>query len=97
MRFDHAPALLVALILAAGSASAQVQAPADKPDTEQQADKAAEKRADSGDYWRLMASPYTVHYHKDTNNEHEYVYKQDHSPKSPLIVPIGRLAFIPAR
>jgi len=71
MRLDHAPALLVVLTLAAGSAWAQVQAPADKPE----ADKPAENKLDSGgDYWRLQASPYTAHYHKDNEGEHEYVY-----------------------
>ena len=74
MRLDPAPALLVVLTLAAGPALAQVQIPADKPATEEPSDKAAEKKADSGDYWRLMASPYTVHYHKDNEGEHEYVY-----------------------
>lgn len=74
MRLDPASALLVVLTLAAGPALAQVQIPADKPATEEPSDKAAEKKADSGDYWRLMASPYTVHYHKDNEGEHEYVY-----------------------
>ena len=30
--------------------------------------------ADSGDYWRLMGSPYTVHFHKDNDGEHEPIY-----------------------
>jgi len=30
--------------------------------------------ADSGDYWRLQGSPYTVHYHKDNEDEHQPVY-----------------------
>ena len=68
MRFEHAPAFLIALTLAAGTAAAQTQAPADK------ADAKPDSVADSGDYWRLQGSPYTVHYHKDNEDEHQPVY-----------------------
>jgi hypothetical protein len=68
MRFVHAPALLLALTLSAAPCIAQSQAQADKPQAN------PDSTADSGDYWRLMASPYTVHYHKDNEGEHEPVY-----------------------
>ena len=56
------------MTLAAGTAAAQTQAPADK------ADAKPDSVADSGDHWRLMGSPYTVHYHKDNEGEHQPVY-----------------------
>lgn len=60
----RARALLSALALAA--AAPTVLAQETKP--------AAAAAPDSGDYWRLVASPYTVHFHKDDNDEHEAVY-----------------------
>jgi hypothetical protein len=38
--------------------------------------EASDAKSDAmpGDYWRLMGSPYTVHYHKDNEGEHEPVY-----------------------
>ena len=42
-------------------------AKADKADTAYTADPPA-------DYWRLMGSPYTLHYRKDEEGVHEYVY-----------------------
>lgn len=68
MRFPPITATLLSLTLAAVPAAAAAQQ-AEKFD---QADKTS--AADSGDFWRLMASPYTVHYHKDNEGEHEYVY-----------------------
>lgn len=68
MRFPPIMATLLSLTLAAVPAAAAAQQ-AEKSD---QADKTS--AADSGDFWRLMASPYTVHYHKDNEGEHEYVY-----------------------
>ncbi len=62
MRFAHVSALVLAFVLGAapGAALAQADAPG---------------AGDAGgDYWRLMASPYTVHYHKDNEGEHEPVY-----------------------
>jgi len=66
MRLVNAPALLLALTL--GTACVVAQAQADKPPAD------ADKAADSGDFWRLMGSPYTVHYHKDNEGEHQPVY-----------------------
>jgi hypothetical protein len=68
MRFDHASAFLIALTLAAGTVAAQTQPPAD------QAEAKPDSVADSGDFWRLQGSPYTVHYHKDNEDEHQPVY-----------------------
>jgi hypothetical protein len=64
MRFIHASALLIPLILAAASPAASAQT--DKPQS------SSSEAADSGDYWRLMGSPYTIHYSSDP--EHEPVY-----------------------
>lgn len=65
MRLIHASALLIPLTLAA--APLAVSAQTDKPET-----SSSSEAADSGDYWRLMASPYTIHYGYDP--EHEPVY-----------------------
>ncbi len=64
MRLVHASALLIPLILAVAPpvACAQDDPPAGSTG----------EAADSGDYWRLMASPYTIHYGWDP--EHEPVY-----------------------
>ena len=67
MRFDHASALLTSLAL--GAAPMVASAQSDPP--EASADSALATR---GDHWRLVGSPYTVHYHKDDNGEHEPVY-----------------------
>lgn len=64
MRFIHASALLISLTLALAPLAASAQS--DKP-----AGSTSEAQ-DSGDYWRLMASPYTIHYGSDP--EHEPVY-----------------------
>ena len=68
MRFSSFTATLLSLTLAAlpMAAAAQEAAKADPADKTE--------AADSGDFWRLMASPYTVHYHKDNAGEHEPVY-----------------------
>ena len=66
MRIPHASALLLSVALATVHVGAAAQA--DKP-----ADGAATP-AQTGDYWRLLGSPYTIHWHKDDNDEHEPVY-----------------------
>lgn len=74
MRVIPLSALLLALPLAAGPIAAAAQAASDKPSDTQAGEKAAAVEPTSGDYWRLMASPYTVHYHKDDNGDHKPVY-----------------------
>jgi len=69
MRFTPLAATLLSLTLAALPVATRAQD--QEPD---KADKAEATDAASGDFWRLMASPYTVHYHKDNSGEHEYVY-----------------------
>jgi hypothetical protein len=65
MRLFQAPAFLMSLAVCAAPLPAVAQADkADKP-----AETAA---ADSGEYWRVIASPYTIHYGYDP--EHEPVY-----------------------
>jgi hypothetical protein len=64
MRIPHASALLLSVAL--GTAHVAAVAQADKPAAD------AETSAQSGDYWRLIGSPYTVHYGSDP--EHEPVY-----------------------
>jgi hypothetical protein len=66
MRFPQASALV--LFVALGTVHVGAAAQADKP-----ADGAVTP-APSGDYWRLLGSPYTIHWHKDENDEHEPVY-----------------------
>ena len=68
MRLVHASALFIPLVLGAVPSAAHAQA--DKPE----ADANAGATVPSADYWRLMGSPYTVHYHKDDNGEHEPIY-----------------------
>jgi len=65
MRLVHASALLIPLILAV--APLAVHAQADKPDSN------SAPAADSGDYWRLMGSPYTIHYGSDPDHEPVYM------------------------
>jgi hypothetical protein len=65
MRLVHASALLIPLTLAVAPLAASAQT--DKP-----ASSSTGEAADSGDYWRLMGSPYTLHYGYDP--EHEPVY-----------------------
>jgi hypothetical protein len=64
MRIPHASALLLSLAL--GTVHVAASAQADKPEA------AAETSAQSGEFWRLIGSPYTVHYGSDP--EHEPVY-----------------------
>jgi len=68
MRPDKLSALALATALGSVPMAlhAQTDAAADKP--------AAEAAAPGGDHWRLMGSPYTIHWHKDDNDEHEPVY-----------------------
>jgi len=66
MRFTPLAAPLLSLTLAVLPVAAGAQA--------QEPDKTAKAAAADGDFWRLMGSPYTVHYHKDTDNEHQPVY-----------------------
>jgi hypothetical protein len=70
MRLDPALALLFALTLGAVPvvARAQAEPPQAKPDS------AVSGAVESGNHWRLMGSPYTVHYHKDNEGEHEPIY-----------------------
>ncbi len=65
MRLIHASALLIPLTLAVAPLAASAQT--DKPES-----SSTGEAADSGDYWRLMGSPYTIHYGSDP--EHEPVY-----------------------
>ena len=75
MRLKKLPALALALGLSSLPPCLQAQttsqtagdAPAAKAERLQPAEPA-------GDFWRLMGSPYTVHYHKDNEGEHEPVY-----------------------
>ncbi len=64
MRIPHASALLLCVALGAGHLPAAAQA--DKPAA------AADSAAPSGDYWRLIGSPYTVH--SATDPEHAAFY-----------------------
>jgi hypothetical protein len=57
--------LAVALALAPVAARAQANAVGEPAPTEE---------TDKAGFWRLMASPYTVHYHKDEDGEHEPIY-----------------------
>jgi hypothetical protein len=66
MRFISAAAMLLALALAALPVPASAQEPRAEP-TEA-------PLTDSGDYWRMFGSPYTIHFHKDNDGEHEWVY-----------------------
>lgn len=59
----------LALATALGSVPLALHAQTDTPPK-----PAEEAAAPSGDYWRLMGSPYTIHWHKDDNDEHEPVY-----------------------
>lgn len=69
MRIPHASALLLSVALGAVHVGAVAQA--DKPAADKPAAD-AETAAPSGDYWRLIGSPYTIHYGSDP--EHEAVY-----------------------
>lgn len=64
MRIPHVSALLLSLAL--GTAHVAVMAQADKPAAD------TETGAQSGDHWRMIGSPYTIHYGSDP--EHEPVY-----------------------
>ena len=64
MRFPSLPAVLLALAASPAVALAQ----------DQRSDPPAAQVEASGDYWRVSASPYTIHYHKDNDGEHEWVY-----------------------
>lgn len=68
MRLNHASALLFSMALSVAPWPSNAQS--DKP--EPGAEIAA--AATSEDHWRLMGSPYTVHYHKDNDGEHQPVY-----------------------
>jgi hypothetical protein len=68
MRFNQASALLFSTAL--GVAPWPSSAQSDKPEPGVEVAAAAT----SGDHWRLMGSPYTVHYHKDNEGEHQPVY-----------------------
>jgi hypothetical protein len=72
MRLIHASALLIPLTLAAAPLAAVAQT--DKPASSSTSSSvtADSSAADSGDYWRLMGSPYTIHYGSDP--EHQPVY-----------------------
>jgi hypothetical protein len=60
-------AIVYALALAAASFAVRAQ---DRPQTE----PAAAEEGANGGFWRLMGSPYTVHYHKDEEGTHRPVY-----------------------
>jgi hypothetical protein len=68
MRLVPASALLIPLVLGVVPSTASAQA--DPP----QASADAAGTVPSADYWRLMGSPYTAHYHKDDNGDHEPIY-----------------------
>ena len=87
MRFIPTSALALLFPLALGGlpvaataqsmpAAAEDVGPSGPPDKTGKADKAdkAEGADPSADYWRLMGSPYTLHYRKDEEGVHEYVY-----------------------
>ena len=69
MRLVQAPALLIPLALAAAPWSASAQT--DKPEATAAPDTVP---AASADYWRLMGSPYTIHWGSDPEGLHEPVY-----------------------
>lgn len=60
------PALLLAATLAAAPLAAHAQSEATATPTTES--------SPSGDYWRLVASPYTAHFHGDSENIHKPVY-----------------------
>jgi hypothetical protein len=74
MRLVHASALLLALTLGTMPVVAQAQAQTDKAPADTSANANVNAYSEPGDFWRLMGSPYTVHYHKDKEGEHEPVY-----------------------
>jgi hypothetical protein len=61
------PALFISLALATATFTVRAQG-----DTQPEAE--AVEDAAGGDFWRLMGSPYTVHYHKDEEGNHRPVY-----------------------
>mgnify|MGYP000853276697 FL=1 len=72
------PLVLAAATLAAAAQDGHLPAPSTASvDTAQPADTSAAAKSswlDPGGHWRLMASPYTAHYHKNDTGEHELVY-----------------------
>jgi hypothetical protein len=74
-RFDPS-ALLVAACLAAAPCALRAQ-PAAEPESPSlwSSTKSLLGLDDAeGNYWRLMASPYTIHFHKDEDGNHRPVY-----------------------
>jgi hypothetical protein len=69
MRPEKLPALALALALSSLPLTLRAQT-----DTPAKTEAAVADAARSGDFWRLMGSPYTIHWHKDDNDEHEPVY-----------------------
>jgi hypothetical protein len=66
MRCMNKPALTLAFCLGAASLAAHAQT------NDTATPPAATAQRPNGDYWRLLASPYTVHFSNE--DEHEYVY-----------------------
>lgn len=72
-----AAAPCVALAQAADTPPAANVPPAEAPATEvpwSSPKKLLGLDETEGNYWRLMVSPYTAHFHKDNDGEHENVY-----------------------
>ena len=70
--------MLAALTLGAAAQGDKATTPpaasADAAPPAEPAPAVKESWLDSGGHWRLMASPYTAHYHKNDSGEHELVY-----------------------
>ena len=74
MRLEKPPALALALGLSMLPPSLQAQSTSQAEAPAAKVERLPPESPESGDFWRLMASPYTVHYHKDNEGEHEPVY-----------------------
>ena len=68
MRFVHASVLLIPLMLTAAPPTAMAQAEPPQSNAGEAADT-----GDGGNYWRLMGSPYTIHYGSDPDHEPVYM------------------------
>ena len=71
-RFTALALFALGLLPAAARAQTTDAGKADAPTPK--AERLSADPSAGSDYWRLMGSPYTVHWHKDENNEHKPVY-----------------------